>query len=124
MIINKNKLRIKLLIVFLCFFTKVLSQERLIHQNDSNYKLNKVKSIKKYRFNYLDCTVLCDKEGRWIEYIGEPVTSGWQKTEYFEYNDEGKLGNYFYRIQDNGKAELKTEREYLNGQIAKLSHYN
>lgn len=124
MIINKDQIRIILLLLFLFFLPKVFCQERAIHQPDSIYKANKIKSIKLYNGGYLMATVLCDKEGRWIEYKGEPVTSGWQRSEFFEYDEKGKLIKQFERIKDNGITIFNTEIEYSKDELKKLTKYN
>jgi antitoxin component YwqK of YwqJK toxin-antitoxin module len=124
MIINKNNLITKLLILFLCFFSKSYSQYTMIHQNDSIYKVNKIKSIKYYSNNHFSATILCDKEGRWIEIIHEPFSSGRQITEYFEYDENGKLIKQFEKIQNKDIKIINIEIESSNNELIKLTRYN
>ncbi len=123
MIINKNKLRIKLLILLLCFLTKSFGQLAMIHQNDSIYKVNKIQSIKYFINNNFLATILCDKEGRWIKIIHEPEYSGRQRTEYFEYDEKGKLIKQFEKIYDKEIKIVNVEIEYLNNELIKLTQY-
>lgn len=124
MIFNSIKISIKVFVLFLFFTPKFFCQERVIHQPDSIYKVNRIKSIKFYNGDLLLATVICDKEGRWVQYIGEPISSGWQKTEYFEYDLNGKLIKQYERIKDRSLSIFNTKIEYSKDELKKLTKYN
>ena len=114
------KINIKLLILFFLFSPKAFSQESLIHQPDSIYKENKIKLIKYYLRKKLFITVLCDKEGRWIEY-----DSGIYK-KYIQYDESGKMTKIteVFRDKDYKTKTFEIEIEYSKDELKKLTKYN
>lgn len=117
-------MRVSVLIIILFFSSKISGQERLFFQNDSIYKLNKVEKVKLFNENRLSATVFFDKNGRTIKYQGEPVSSGWQKSEYFEYDESGRLIKRFDVIKDKITEIVNYEIEYSNEELAKLTKLN
>lgn len=117
-------MRISIIIIIIFFSSKISGQERLFFQNDSIYKLNKVKKVKLFNENRLRATVFFDKNGRTIKYQGEPVSSGWQKSEYFEYDEKGRLIKRFDIIIDKVTKVINYQIEYSNEELAKLTKFN
>lgn len=117
-------MRLSIIIIILFFSSKILGQERLFYQNDSIYKLNKIEKVKLFNGNRLRATVFFDKNGRTIKYQGEPVTSGWQKSKYFEYDERGRLIKRFDVIKDKVTKVINYEIEYSNEELTKLTKFN
>lgn len=118
-------MRISIIIIILFFSSKISGQETVFPQNDSIYKLNKVKEIEFFNGNRLRATVFFDKNGRTIKYQREPVSSGWQMSSYFEYDESGRLIKQFDIIKDKGKkVVVNYEIEYSNGELTKLTKLN
>ena len=117
-------MRISIIIIILFFSSKISGQERLFFQNDSVYKLNKVKEVKLFNGNRLTSTVFFDKDGRTIKYQGAPVSSGWQRSEYFEYDERGRLIKQFDIIKDKVTKVINYEIEYSNEELTKLTKFN
>lgn len=115
---------LSLVILFFLFSPNTFGQERLFFQSDSLYKANKVKKIKLFNMDRLRATIFFDENGKLIKYKGAPVSSGWQKTEYYEYDDLGKLIKRFDIIRDKRKKILKYKIEYSNNEVLKLIKYN
>lgn len=112
------------LVTFFAFSQIILSQEHCIRQPDSVYKANKIKKIKWHMMSGLRATVTLDKEGRWIEYKGEPVTYGGRVSKFFEYDIEGKLIKQFEKVKDKGIQIFNFGIKYSDNVLEKLTKFN
>ncbi len=88
----------------------IFSQEKGTYQNDSIYKVNKVKIRKWYGGKKLTATTYYDREGRMVKFQHEPFVGGEQRTIYYEYDNKGLLINKIDTTK-NGKPDKKTLRK-------------
>lgn len=118
-------MRISIIIIILFFSSKFSGQEVFFFQNDSIYKLNKVKEAKYFHIKKrLNAIIFFDRNGRTIKYQGEPSSSGQNYSEYFEYNENGRLTKRYDVIEDKYTQVINYKIEYSNEELAKLTRFN
>jgi len=109
-------------LISLCLFSSLYAQEKWTYQNDSIYKVNKVKSRKSFNGDKLTATIFYDTEGRITKIQRAPYIDGKQITVHFEYSDEGKLINKIDTIFYGKPNELALKKLKKSG--IKLSSIN